>query len=159
VAIGECGLDYDRLHFSSKESQLKAFAPHFELAESTGLPMYLHNRNTGNDFLSIVRNNRGKFSTGVVHSFTGTLEELHDLLALDLFIGVNGCSLKTEENVEVVRQIPLERMMIETDCPYCEIRKTSPAYQYVRTTFQFKDKAKYSSEFLVRGRNEPCTIV
>lgn len=152
-------MDYDRFQFSDKESQLKAFPPHFDLAETTGLPMYLHNRNTGNDFLDLVRSNRGKFSTGVVHSYTGTSEELHDLLALDLFIGVNGCSLKTEENVNVVKQIPLERMMIETDCPYCEIRKSSPAFKHVRTSFQYKDKGKYSAECLVRGRNEPCTIV
>lgn len=159
IAIGECGLDYDRFQFSDKESQLKAFPPHFDLAQSTGLPMYLHSRNTQGEFVEIVRNNRSKFTTGVVHSFTGDLQELNDLLSLDLYIGVNGCSLKTAENVEVVRSIPVERMMIETDCPYCEIRKSSPAYAFIKTHFQYKAKEKYSAECLVRGRNEPCTIV
>jgi TatD DNase family protein len=71
------------------------FPYHFDLAEKYNLPMYLHNRNTGNDFYDIVRKNRDRFSTGCVHSFTGTEEELKQILELDLYIGVNGCSLKT----------------------------------------------------------------
>ena len=50
IAIGECGLDYDRFNYSSKEDQLKFYSPHFDLAEKTRLPMYLHSRNTGDDF-------------------------------------------------------------------------------------------------------------
>jgi TatD DNase family protein len=121
--------------------------------------MYLHSRNTNGDFVNIVRNNRSRFTSGVVHSFTGDQNELKDLLSLDLYIGVNGCSLKTQENIEIVREIPIEKMMIETDCPYCEIRKSSPAYQYIRTHFQYKPKEKYNPDFLIRGRNEPCTIM
>jgi TatD DNase family protein len=52
IAIGECGLDYDRFNYSSKEDQLKYYSPHFDLAEKTNLPMYLHSRNTGDDFYS-----------------------------------------------------------------------------------------------------------
>lgn len=72
-----------------------AFIPHFDLANKHSLPMYLHSRATGEDFVNIVRENRHKFPTGVVHSFTGTLKEMQDLVDLDLFIGVNGCSMKT----------------------------------------------------------------
>jgi Mg-dependent DNase len=159
VAIGECGLDYDRLHFADKNTQLRVFPKHFDLAESTGLPMYLHSRNTNGDFVEIVKNNRARFTTGVVHSFTGDLTELQELLSLDLYIGVNGCSLKTQENINVVQEIPIEKMMLETDCPYCDIRKTSPAYPHIKTHFQYKNKEKYSPECLVKGRNEPCTIM
>ena len=73
IAVGECGLDYDRLEYADKESQLLAFAPHFDLAQKHQLPMYLHSRATGREFTDIVKANRHKFSTGVVHSFTGDL--------------------------------------------------------------------------------------
>lgn len=58
TAIGECGLDYDRLEWSTKETQLKCFPMHFDLAKKYGLPMYLHDRNTGGDFYRIVKENR-----------------------------------------------------------------------------------------------------
>ena len=86
--------------------------------------MYLHSRATGDEFASIIRANRHRFPTGVVHSFTGDLNELEQLVEMGLFIGVNGCSMKTEENCEVVKAIPLDRLMIETDCPYCDIRNS-----------------------------------
>ena len=64
--------------------------------------MYLHSRSTNGDFPRLVRENRHKFSTGVVHSFTGDDEELQQLLVMDLYIGVNGCSLKTAANLSMV---------------------------------------------------------
>ncbi|KAJ2554165.1 hypothetical protein EV175_002684 [Coemansia sp. RSA 1933] len=167
VAVGECGLDYDRLHFSDKETQNRHFVRHFDLAQATGLPLFLHNRNTGDDFVRIVRENRHKFSTGVVHSFTGTAEELRQLLALDLYIGVNGCSLKTEANLAAVKLVPVDRLMIETDCPYCDIRPTHASHKLLAPaagcgsgwkTPESKRKERWSSDCLVKGRNEPCTI-
>ncbi len=80
--------------------------------------MYLHSRSTNGDFTDIVKKNRDKFSTGVVHSFTGDEEELNEIIDLDLYIGINGCSLKTMENCDIVKKIPLDRIMLETDCPY-----------------------------------------
>ena len=160
IAIGECGLDYDRFHYSPKETQLKYFSPHFDIAKETGLPMYLHSRSTGDDFYLITKENRHKFSTGVVHSFTESEEELNKYLDLDLYIGVNGCSLKTEENMEVVKKIPLDRIMLETDAPYCDIRSTHSSYQYVKT--QFKDKIKkekMKKGMICKDRNEPCMMM
>ncbi|KAJ1988181.1 hypothetical protein EDC05_005446 [Coemansia umbellata] len=166
VAVGECGLDYDRLHFSGKESQNKYFLRHFELTETTGLPLFLHNRNTGGDFARIIKENRTRFSNGVVHSFTGTAAELRELLDLELYIGINGCSLKTEENLEVAKLIPVDRLMIETDCPYCEIRPTHASSKLLNPAGsgeeweapETKRKERWSSECMVKGRNEPCTI-
>ena len=95
--------------------------------------MYLHSRSTKGDFSRIVKENRHKFSTGVVHSFTGDIEEMKELVDMGLYIGVNGCSLKTEENLEMVKKIPLERIMLETDCPYCDIRNSHASSKYVKT--------------------------
>lgn len=81
--------------------------------------MYLHNRNTGNDFYDLVKANRHRFPSGVVHSFTGSKEEIQQIVELDLFVGINGCSLKTKENLEILHHIPLNRIMLETDSPYC----------------------------------------
>lgn len=159
VAIGECGLDYDRLNYSSKEEQLETFPVHFDLAEKYGLPLYLHNRNTAGDFCDLVRKNRDKFGEGVVHSFTDGIEELKDCLDLGLYIGVNGCSLKTEENIKVVKEIPLDRIMLETDCPYCEIRKSHAGYKYVKTHFEKKKKEKKLPESICKDRNEPISMM
>ena len=140
-----------------------AFEPHFKLTEKYNLPMYLHSRATGDEFNNIVKANRHRFPTGVVHSFTGTLDEMKAILDMDLYIGINGCSMKTEENVQVVKAIPVERMMVETDCPYCDIRNSHASAMHVQTKFPRKTKEKYdpaSEEFaIVRDRNEPCTIV
>lgn len=159
VAIGECGLDYDRLQFASIEEQKPVFKAQFALAEETGLPLFLHNRNTSGDFAKMVREERGSFKEGVVHSFTGTREEMEELIGLGLHIGINGCSMKTEENLGVVRDIPLDRLMLETDAPYCGIKRSHASYKYVRSTFPHADKKKHSVEKLVKGRCEPCEIV
>lgn len=138
------------------------FPIHFQLAQKYGLPMYLHNRNTGDDFFRLVRQHRHMFSTGVVHSFTGTAQEVQQIIELDLYIGINGCSLKTAENLEVVRTIPLDRLMIETDCPYCGISTTHAGYKFIETKYPSVRKEKYKASeemILIKGRNEPCLIV
>lgn len=158
VAVGECGLDYDRTQFCARELQMPGFITQFELAERTQLPMFLHDRNTKGDFLRVVTENRARFTTGVVHSFTGTQEEMLAYVKLGLYIGINGCSLKTQENIEVVKTVPLDRFMLETDCPYCEIRSTHAGSGFVESKWQARDKKKYSPQALVKGRSEPCQI-
>ncbi|PIA14882.1 Mg-dependent DNase [Coemansia reversa NRRL 1564] len=162
VAVGECGLDYDRLQFSDKAAQNKYFLRQFELAEATGLPMFFHNRNTGGDFVRVIRENRHRFGEGVVHSFTGSNEEVRELLALGLHIGINGCSLKTEENLAVVKAIPVDRLILETDCPYCEIRPTHASHKLLQSqpwmTPESRKKERWDSKSMVKSRNEPCMI-
>jgi TatD DNase family protein len=119
VAFGEFGLDYDRLFLSPKEPQLKYFEAQLDLAVEIQLPLFLHSRAASEDFERLLTQRLEKLpKRGLVHSFTGTMEEMQRLVALGLDIGVNGCSLKTEENLEVVKAIPLERIQIETDGPW-----------------------------------------
>lgn len=75
-----------------------------------------------------------------------------------ILVGVNGCSLKTAENLNVMKGIPVERMMIETDSPYCEIKNTHAGMKFVKSTWPSKKKEKYDQESIVKGRNEPCLV-
>ncbi|XP_074264546.1 uncharacterized protein LOC141587029 [Silene latifolia] len=159
VAIGECGLDYDRLQFCPADIQKKYFEKQFELAHVMKLPMFLHMREAAADFCEILDRNKSSFVAGVAHSFTGSAEDRDKLLSFsNLYLGVNGCSLKTAENLEVVKEIPVDKMMIETDSPYCEIKNTHAGIKMVKSTWPSKKKEKYDPECLVKGRNEPCQV-
>ena len=160
VAIGEAGLDYDRLQFCEKKDQMTGFLLQIDLAAKYGLPMFLHNRNTDGDFVATVRAHREKLTGGgVVHSFDGSMQEMLELVDLGFYIGVNGCSLRQHENLQVAKAIPLERLLIETDAPYCGIKNTHAGSSLVQTTFPRKKKEKWEAGCLVKDRNEPCTIV
>ncbi|KAL0028033.1 hypothetical protein WJX77_001856 [Trebouxia sp. C0004] len=160
VAVGECGLDYDRLEFCDKETQQKWFRRHFELAASFKLPMFLHMRAAAPDFIAILKEHSASFTRGVVHSFDADQEHLEQLLAFPtISIGINGCSLKTDENLAVMAQIPTSRLLLETDSPYCDVRPSHAGKVHVKTSHQAKDKKKYDPELLIKGRNEPCNIV
>jgi TatD DNase family protein len=70
-------------------------------------------------------------------------------------------SLRTEENLAVAAKIPKDRLMIETDCPWCEVKPTHPGYKHVTTKYPSVKKEKYTvdSDCQVKGRNEPVNIV
>lgn len=159
VAIGECGLDYDRLQFCPKETQKKYFELQLKLVETFKLPLFLHCRNAHTDLIEILTWHEDSLYGGVVHSFDGTFEEAKQILNLGYYIGINGCSLKTAENLEVVKQLPQDRLLLETDCPYCEVRPSHAGSQYVETTFTSLKKEKWNAENMVKGRNEPVTII
>ncbi|PTB67568.1 hypothetical protein BBK36DRAFT_1115973 [Trichoderma citrinoviride] len=138
VAMGEFGLDYDRLHYCGKAAQLHSFEAQLRVAASLQpqLPLFLHSRAAHRDFVNLLKGAFGERlerleKGGVVHSFTGTIEEMKELMDLGLHIGVNGCSLKTEENLTMVKEITLDRIMLETDGPWCEVRPSHAGYQYL----------------------------
>lgn len=80
-------------------------------------------------------------------------------MRINIVLIVNYSSLKTEDNLFTLTTIPADRLMIETDCPWCEIRPTHAAAKDVITNFPTVKKEKWQIDKLVKGRNEPCTIV
>lgn len=170
-AFGEIGLDYDRLNFAPADIQRKYFQWQLDLAtEFPELPLFLHSRACHEDFYKMLSPyiKQGKLPKGgVVHSFTGTVEEVKELVDLGLYIGVNGCSLKTQENLDVVKEIPLSHLMLETDGPWCEIRPSHASHQqYLKDAplekllpYKSVKKEKFKQGMMVKGRCEPCSIV
>jgi len=159
VALGELGLDYARTVFCDKEMQKRGFLAQLRLADETGLPLFLHNRDTGDDLYNMLKEHQGTFTRGVVHSFDGSAELAGKLINdLGLYIGLNGCSLKKQENLDVVKTIPLHRILLETDCPWCDIRATHAGFDFVKTKFPTKTEKKFEMGSCVKGRYEPCHI-
>ncbi|KAI5813927.1 hypothetical protein BZA77DRAFT_334694 [Pyronema omphalodes] len=162
-AFGEIGLDYDRLNYADKDTQNKWFSRQLDIAVEVGLPLFLHSRAAADDFeKELLKMPRWeKLKGGLVHSFTGTKEEMWRLVNAGLYIGINGCSLKTEENLEVVKEVPLDRLMLETDGPWCEIKRTHASAKYLDESPPIaptvKNK-KWKKGCLVKDRNEPALI-
>jgi TatD DNase family protein len=166
AAVGEIGLDYDRLEFSPKDVQQRYLVRQLQvLAKATQLPLFLHNRAAHSDLHDILLQHQDCWNVnthrpgGVVHSFDDSWELAEQFMGLGLMIGINGCSLKTAENLEVVRRLPLDRVLLETDCPYCEIRPNHAGFRHVTTSFPAKAEKKFEKGFAVKNRQEPCHIV
>jgi TatD DNase family protein len=158
VAVGEFGLDYDRTEFCPKEIQQKWFKRQLvSLASEVDLPLFLHCRAASDDMIEILKEHNIK--NGVVHSFDGTMETMLEMCALGLSIGVNGCSLRTDDNLNVVKNIPIDRLLLETDGPWCDIRPSHPGHQYIRTNYpQVKNAKKFVLGKCVKNRQEPCHL-
>jgi TatD DNase family protein len=128
VAAGECGLDYFR-DFSPRADQREAFESQLELAVESGLPVFLHQRDAHEDFVDVLKPILGDISAGVAHCFTGDRDALHEYLSMGLYVGVTGwiCDERRGQTLkEIVADIPLDRLMIETDAPYLLPRTLSP---------------------------------
>jgi TatD DNase family protein len=141
VAVGECGLDFNR-NYSSRKDQIRAFEAQLEIAIELQKPVFLHQRDAHDDFVSIIKSCRGELNGLVAHCFTGSIEEVNDYLLLDMYIGITGwiCDERRGQSLQLaVRQIPLDRIMLETDAPYLLPR----------------DLAEKPVE---KNRNEPCFL-
>ena len=126
VAIGECGLDFNR-NYSPHPDQEKWFVAQIELAQELGKPLFLHSRDAHPRFSDIVREHQ--IGKAVAHCFTGTREELRSCLDLGLYIGITGwiCDERRGKHlVELVREIPDDRLLLETDAPYLTPRDLHP---------------------------------
>ncbi|WP_143741340.1 TatD family hydrolase [Methanosphaera sp. WGK6] len=130
VAIGECGLDYNR-NYSPQNIQRKWFEEQVKLAEELDMPVFLHDREAYDDFAKILRKHENVAKRSVVHCFTGTKYEAEDYLDLGCYIGVTGwiCDeRRNQELLKAIKVIPPEKLMIETDGPFLLPRdfKTKP---------------------------------
>ena len=120
AAIGECGLDYNR-DFSPRDVQRRWFVKQAELAAELSLPLFLHERDAFADFSTILREYVSSVPAAVVHCFTGTQEELEHYLSLGCYIGVTGwiCDERRGRRLrDLVKKIPPDRLLLETDGPY-----------------------------------------
>lgn len=126
VAIGEFGLDFNR-NYSPRPDQEKWFVAQLELGIELGKPLFLHSRDAHPRFAEILKQH--EFDKAVAHCFTGEKEELHAYLDLGLYIGITGwiCDERRGRHlVELVREIPRDRLMLETDSPYLTPRDLRP---------------------------------
>lgn len=118
-AIGEIGLDY-HYDFSPREVQKDWFAKQINLARKLKLPIIIHDRESHKDVLDIVRAEKGYEAGGVFHMFSGSVEMARDVLNMGFYLGIGGpLTFKNAvKPAEVVKFAPLDRLLIETDCPY-----------------------------------------
>lgn len=128
VAIGECGLDYDR-DFSPRPVQRQAFADQLDLAVQLGMPVFLHERAAHTDFLAILQGRMAALPAAIVHCFTGDGATLRAYLDAGAYIGITGwiCDDRRAHDLRAcVDQIPLDRLLVETDAPYLTPRDLRP---------------------------------
>jgi TatD DNase family protein len=128
VAIGECGLDYNR-DFSPRPVQDRWFEAQIELACELKMPLFLHERDAHARFVEILSKVSHQLSRAVVHCFTGSGAELDAYLALGCYIGMTGwiCDERRGNHLRgLVARIPLDRLMLETDAPFLTPRDLQP---------------------------------
>ena len=116
VAIGEIGLDY-YWRQDNKELQKKVFEEQILLAKEMDLPIIVHDREAHEDTLAILKKHKPK---GVLHCFSGSVETAKEILKLGMYIGLGGAVTfkNAKKPVEVAEMLPLDRLLLETDCPY-----------------------------------------
>jgi TatD DNase family protein len=157
VAVGECGLDYLR-DFAPRAAQRAAFHRQLELAARLGKPVFLHQRDAHEDFLAILREHGGRHR-GVAHCFTGGAAELNAYLDLGLAIGITGwiCDERRGAHLgPLLREIPSERLLLETDGPYLLPRDLEPRPATRRNEPAF---LPHIAAVVARARGEPLAAL
>jgi TatD DNase family protein len=133
IALGEIGLDYYR-NLSPHNVQKEAFEKQLNLAGEMEMPIIIHNRDAYMDILPILEARKGKVR-GVLHCFTGDVELMHRSIGIGLHIGIGGIVTfpNAEDMQAVATEVPSERLLIETDCPWLAPqfrrgKRNEPAY-------------------------------
>lgn len=119
VAIGEIGLDY-YYDNSPREQQRHWFTRQIDLAKNLKLPIIVHDRDAHEDVMNIIKKTNARQVGGVFHCFSGSVEMAQEALKNNFYISIGGpvTFKNVKKAVEVVKWVPLERLLIETDCPY-----------------------------------------
>lgn len=148
VAVGECGLDFNR-NFSTPAEQLSCFEIQLELAVELQMPVFLHQRDANDNFLQLIKKYRSGLVGAVAHCFTGGQKELESYLQEDLHVGITGwlCDERRGQELrDCVNLIPVDKVMVETDAPYLFPRN-----------YKLPDEDSLSSKQKkkIRSRNEP----
>lgn len=128
IAVGECGLDFDR-NYSEPKDQYMAFEEQLQIAHDVDLPLFLHERAAHKEFLAVMKNHEALIHKSVVHCFTGNQEQLKAYIDAGFYIGVTGWVCDPKRGVdlrEALKYMPLERLMIETDAPYLLPKNLKP---------------------------------
>ncbi len=128
VALGECGLDHNR-NYSPHPDQERWFIAQLELGCELGKPLFLHSRDAHPRFAQILRARRDRLPRAVAHCFTGEAGELRAYLDLGLYVGITGwiCDERRGRHLHALaREIPHDRLLVETDSPYLLPRDLSP---------------------------------
>jgi TatD DNase family protein len=156
-AIGETGLDYNR-NYSPHAVQLTVFERQLQIAVDLQKPLFLHQRDAHGDFVALLRRYRDKLPAVVVHCFTDSGEALRDYLELDCHIGITGWICDERRGLhlrELVREIPANRLMLETDAPYLLPRTVRPQPAHRRNEPMY---LKHICEEVARNRGEPAEV-
>lgn len=155
VAVGEMGLDFFR-NLSSRDRQKTAFEAQLELARETGLPAIVHDREAHAETVTMLHRAAQRGVHGVVHCFTGDWKVAAEVLDCGFFLGLTGLvtSRATPELTDVARRVPLDRLLLETDCPYLtpaelrgQTRRNEPAFLPV------------VARFVAQVRGEPVEVI
>ena len=128
LAAGECGLDYFR-DFAPRDAQRAAFESQLDLAAEAGKPLFLHQRDAHEDFIAIWDAQASRLCGGVAHCFTDTRAAARAYLDRGLYIGITGWICDERRGTalrEIVRYLPRDRLLIETDAPYPPPRNPAP---------------------------------
>ena len=157
LAVGECGLDYFR-DLSPRPAQRRAFERQLQLAADLGKPLFLHQRDAHADFIAQLRNFDGRLGPVVVHCFTGSREEMLECLDAGYYIGITGWLCDERRGVhlrEIVRDIPGDRLLVETDAPYLLPRSVRPKPSHRRNEPMY---LRHIVQELARDRGETLAV-
>jgi TatD DNase family protein len=153
VALGEMGLDFFRNH-SPREDQIRAFRAQLDLAKSLKLPVIIHDRDAHDETLSILKEERVGLTGGVIHCFSGDVKMAFSCIDMGFYISIPGTVTfkNAKKQIEVVRKIPIEKILIETDCPFLAPvpyrgKRNEPLY------------VKYVAEDIAKIKNMPVEEV